>query len=172
MPALWTRVTLSAVMLLCCCVTTPGPHIINLRPFVMWMTSIKGLKRKTESLTDACYLPRYSADFCTHQMVSGQNKDLQSAFTWNLFPQNVLVQSNKNICITVRQFPQPPVYVTLAEEVICHICPVCGKQMVKWVHQARQESCSQQPPSTAGEGGNRRSVGIINSKMLVTNNKG
>lgn len=59
------------------------------------------------------------------------NKDLQSAFTWNLFPQNVLVESNENICITVRQFPQLLAYVTLAEEIICHICPVCGKQMIE-----------------------------------------
>lgn len=46
--------------------------------------------------------------------------------TWNLLSQDVFIQSNENICITVCQFPQPQVYVTLAEELIGHINPICG----------------------------------------------
>ena len=35
--------------------------------------------------------------------------------TWNFLSQDVLIQGNENICITISQFPQPQVYVTLAE---------------------------------------------------------
>lgn len=148
MPAL-PAVTFSPVMLLFYCVNTPGLHNINLCPLIMWMEvkhskQASRDKKKTESLTNASYLPIYAADHMS-QFSGEKNKNLQSAFTWNLFPQNVLVESNENICITVGQLPQFLVYVTLAEEIICHICPVCGKQMIKWVHRARRESCCLPP---------------------------
>lgn len=46
-------------------------------------------------------------DFCTMSSLF--------SLTWNFLSQDVLIQGNENICITVSQFPQPQVYVTLAE---------------------------------------------------------
>lgn len=52
---------------------------------------------------------------------------LQCNLTRNFLPQDVFIQRNEDICITVRQFPQPELYGTLAEKVICHIDPICRR---------------------------------------------
>lgn len=47
--------------------------------------------------------------------------------TWNRLPQDVLVQGDEDGGMAVGQGPQPQGQVTLAEQVIGHVHPVCNR---------------------------------------------
>lgn len=49
-----------------------------------------------------------------------------NTLTWNRLPQDVLVQGDEDGGMAVTQGPQPQGQVTLAEQVIGHVHPVCN----------------------------------------------